>query len=68
MAPSGVRVVSGLLLVLGVVVGGCAGVVLVDNGYEGVVVALEETLPPTVCQDVITGLEVRRRGGESVCC
>lgn len=57
MAPSGMSVVAGLLLVLAVR-GGAAGVVLVDNGYQGVVVALEETLPPSVCQEVILGLEV----------
>lgn len=33
-------------------------VVLRDNGYEGVVVALEESLPPSLCQDVLHGLEV----------
>ncbi|XP_042214205.1 calcium-activated chloride channel regulator 1-like [Homarus americanus] len=32
-------------------------VVLQDNGYEGVVVALEESLPASVCQEVVQGLE-----------
>lgn len=36
-------------------------VVLRDNGYEGVVVALEETLPLSLCPQVIQGLEVSRQ-------
>lgn len=41
-------------------------VVLRDNGYEGVVVALDETLPPAVCQDVLQGLEEVLRAASSV--
>ena len=33
-------------------------VVLVDNGYEGVVVALDESLPQAECQEIVKGLEV----------
>lgn len=33
-------------------------VVLRNNGYEGVVVALEDDLPPALCEDLIAGLEV----------
>ncbi|XP_042891198.1 calcium-activated chloride channel regulator 1-like [Penaeus japonicus] len=36
----------------------CASkVVLQSGGYEGVVVALEDDLPPALCQDLIAGLE-----------
>lgn len=63
MAPSGVRVFGLLLVALGLVCGS-GGVVLVRNGYEGVVVALEETLPPSACKDVVTGLEVSEGVGD----
>lgn len=33
-------------------------VVLRNNGYEGVVVALEDDLPSSLCQDIALGLEV----------
>lgn len=33
-------------------------VVLINNGYEGVVVALDEALPQAACQEIVTGLEV----------
>ena len=33
-------------------------VVLKDNGYENVVIALDSNLPVTMCQDIILGLEV----------
>ena len=33
-------------------------VVLKDNGYENVVVALDNNLPLSRCQDIILGLEV----------
>lgn len=33
-------------------------VVLRDSGYEGVVVAIEEDLPVSLCQEVLVGLEV----------
>lgn len=37
----------------------CASkVVLRDSGYEGVVVALEDDLPSSLCQDITLGLEV----------
>lgn len=65
MAPSGVRVFGLLLVALGLVCGS-GGVVLVRNGYEGVVVALEETLPPSACKDVVTGLEEVIRAASSV--
>lgn len=35
------------------------GVVLKDSGYEGVVVAIEDDLPVSLCQEVLLGLEVR---------
>lgn len=37
-----------------------SSVVLRDNGYEGVVVALEDSLPVSVCQQVLQGLEVSK--------
>lgn len=33
-------------------------VILKDNGYEGVVVALEDNLPVKYCQEILLGLEV----------
>lgn len=36
-------------------------VVLRNNGYEGVVVALEDDLPSSLCQDIALGLEVSAR-------
>lgn len=35
------------------------GVTLKDSGYEGVVVAIEEDLPVSLCMEVLQGLEVR---------
>ncbi|MPC81871.1 hypothetical protein E2C01_076509 [Portunus trituberculatus] len=65
MAPSGIRlkILLGLLLVnlLRVVLSSppsASKVVLRDNGYEGVVVALDEALPAAACQEVLSGLEV----------
>ena len=37
---------------------GLSGVTLKDSGYEGVVVAIEEDLPVSLCQEVLVGLEV----------
>ena len=37
---------------------GVSGVTLKDSGYEGVVVAIEEDLPVSICQEVLVGLEV----------
>lgn len=64
MAPSGIRlkILVGLLL-LNILRGASSSpptasrVVLRDNGYEGVVVALDEALPAAACQEVLPGLE-----------
>ncbi|XP_037803249.1 calcium-activated chloride channel regulator 3A-1-like [Penaeus monodon] len=45
----------------------CASkVVLRSGGYEGVVVALEDDLPPALCQDLIAGLERTVRAASAV--
>ncbi|XP_066980040.1 calcium-activated chloride channel regulator 1-like [Macrobrachium rosenbergii] len=41
-------------------------VVLRDNGYEGVVVALDDQIPSSMCQDVVQGLEEVVRSASSV--